>query len=224
MELCCICHKIIRIGDTGTLTLGKNDISKVICAKCEKQIDILTNNDNVNEIKSAINYLYSYKVKNGDEEVTSYLDDILEANRSVLEEIDSAQDNNCTISMGSESDYFKDKEENKSGNFSGQYSFCNKPEKIAVSIFDSAKTITALGIITATIYFIIGAINLAASSQLFVFYLGLFIMSLLIFFAFRLLVKILKGFAAIVQNTRDMVRLQKQQADDIAVLIQKYNK
>lgn len=223
MELCCICHKMIRIGDTGTLTLGKNDIEKEICAECEKQIDILTNSNDKEEIKSAINYLYSYKTKNGDEEVTSYLNDILEANSSVLEEPGPVKENSASINTDNERDYFKDKEERENSDFSGQYSLCQKPDKIAVSIFDAAKTVTVLGIIAAIIYFIIGAVNITASGPL-VLYLALLIISVLIFIAFRLLAKILKGFAAVIQNTRDTVRLQKQQADDIAEFVKKFNK
>lgn len=86
MKQCCICNNEIKNAEPAILFIGKNDNEKEICTECEKQINIMTNSNSINEIKSALNYLNPYALKNVDEEVSSYLKDVLEANSSVIDD------------------------------------------------------------------------------------------------------------------------------------------
>ena len=70
------------------LFVGRIGDDKEICAACEQQLETLMESNNLKEVKEAISYLHSCSLSTGDSEVASFLTKRVEANRSMLEELE----------------------------------------------------------------------------------------------------------------------------------------
>ena len=87
MKSCSVClGQINQESEIAVLFIDKSGSDKEICEKCEHQFDILMNSESQDNIKRAISYLDKYKKLLNDDEVISYLDEIITVNNQYLDD------------------------------------------------------------------------------------------------------------------------------------------
>lgn len=142
MKKCCVCRNAINSDEPAILFIGQAGDEKEICPICEKNYEVLMESENPAELKEAINYLYTCSLSSDDNEVTSFLKETIDANSSIVAEMESRQKKSKPIDMSKKQDYFSDRQ-SESGN--------NQGGSIWISIMKTVTWISFFAIIIAGI-------------------------------------------------------------------------
>lgn len=106
MNKCVICRNDI-LNEEPALLLDAYEGSKYeICSNCEKQLDIMEANEDIKEAKSAVNYLYTCYLSNGDENVKRVLKNLLDTNSKNIINKEKEQINQNPVDITKGADYF----------------------------------------------------------------------------------------------------------------------
>ena len=89
MKKCSLCSNSTVGDELAFLFIGQEGDEKEICPICKKNMDILQESENPDRIKEAINYLHACSLSSDDEEVVAFIEDIINANGSVANELES---------------------------------------------------------------------------------------------------------------------------------------
>ncbi len=108
MKNCSICRSEIKSQEPPILFIANNGDKKEICSECEKQMDIMTEGNNIDECKSAINYLYTCYSKNEDYEVVNFLVNAVDVNAKEVIRKENEQIDNSPVNTDVMLDYFAD--------------------------------------------------------------------------------------------------------------------
>jgi len=115
MKKCCVCRNALT-DQPAVLFIGKDDELKEICPKCEKMADALTESDDADSIKSAVNYFYTCLKSATDPEVAAFLKEAIRSNSDVVREVEELKVKSSPVDTSKTVDYFSEKEhKGKSG-------------------------------------------------------------------------------------------------------------
>ncbi|MHB1314215.1 MAG: hypothetical protein ACYCX2_01870 [Christensenellales bacterium] len=218
MKQCSVCNKNME-SSPKILFIGRDGKKREACFECTKLMDTIANSHNFDDVRSAVNVLHSCARQADDEETARYLREIIEVEIPVTEDQALVQTEGNKVSAGGGREYFKDSGKEESDARDG-CSPCNAPDKTAAVLSGAGKAAAVFGIIIAIPYVVTGIAE-AAGSGSFLPFLNRFIMGLLVSGVFGFFACILRGAAAVVQNTKDAVRLQKKLAEELAELMKK---
>lgn len=123
MKTCSVCRKEILTKDPAVLFLDQSGEDKEVCADCEKQMSIVMESDKPDEIRSAINYIYTCSLSVSDDEVARFLKQTIELNSSSIEEQETKLSKNKPVNINEKRDYFTDIAEKKENSNDADGSF-----------------------------------------------------------------------------------------------------
>jgi len=106
MKKCCVCRNQIVTEEPAILFIGVAGDNKEICEACEQKMDLLMESDKPDDIVESIDYLYTCLESVNDPEVETYLDNLIENNKSAYEELKRSG----PVNWKKKRDYFYDKE------------------------------------------------------------------------------------------------------------------
>jgi len=113
MEKCCMCRRAITTDEPLVIMIGKAGDEKRVCLECEKQMYILMESHNPDEVKSAINHLYTCSLSVEDEEVASFLTETIENNSFVFDSLVDQREKANPVDISQKRDYFAEKRSHK---------------------------------------------------------------------------------------------------------------
>lgn len=118
VKKCCMCMNTISGDDPAVLFVGKTGDDKEVCSACEQNMEVLMESDEPEEVREAINYLYTCSLSTSDPEVASYLKETIDANSSAVEE---AKGKERSGQCGKQRDYFADKQAEEEADHGGSF-------------------------------------------------------------------------------------------------------
>jgi len=101
MKKCCICKSPITHKDPALLFEGKE-----ICKTCEQKMDILTESDDIDKLKDAVNYLYTCKESVNDPAVDAYLEELIASKSEAVQKMEDEKFYRDPVNMANKRDYF----------------------------------------------------------------------------------------------------------------------
>ena len=110
MKTCCVCRNTITSDEPAYLFIGQAGDEKQICSTCEKNYDVFMESENPEELKQAINYLYTCVLSANDNEVASFLKEAIDRNSSIVSEMEYEQTKSDPVNMAAKRDYFSDRQ------------------------------------------------------------------------------------------------------------------
>lgn len=157
MKKCVICRNDILNEDPAIFFEAIDGIQKEVCPKCEEQIDIMMESDNVEEAKSAVNYLYTCYLSNTDEEVKKVIKISLEENSKEIIRKEKEIAGQNPVDSTKTVDYFSDYIIEENTDVSNWISILNITTFIYVIILSIASftfifTMGPLGFIVSIVY------------------------------------------------------------------------
>ena len=102
--------------------LNESDADAFCCPDCEKRLNIIQESDDSNEVKRAINYLYTCSKEMPDGEAKDRLNDIISSNASAVSELEREEVSRKPISERQQDFFAPDKDEGSGmfGNIGGK--------------------------------------------------------------------------------------------------------
>jgi|GEM_PF-1440378 len=159
MKKCVICRNDILSEDPAVLFEVIEGSANEICSNCENQIDIMEGSEDIKEAKSAVNYLYTCYLSNGDEKVKQVLKNLLDVNSKDLINKEKEQASKNPVDITKLVDYFSDNTNIENTDVSNWMSVLNVTTWIYVILLSivsisSIFTMGPLGVFTSLAYFL----------------------------------------------------------------------
>lgn len=159
MKKCVICRNDILSEDPAVLFEVIEGSANEICSNCENQIDIMEGSEDIKEAKSAVNYLYTCYLSNGDEKVKQVLKNLLDVNSKDLINKEKEQASKNPVDITKVVDYFSDNTNIENTDVSNWMSVLNVTTWIYVILLSIASissifTIGPLGVFASLAYFL----------------------------------------------------------------------
>ena len=88
MKQCYLCNTNPIDAGSAVLFLGEAGDEKAVCTDCEQNVITLTESDQPLDIHDAINYLYTFTLKTPDQEVSKYIDELINEHKYLVEGLD----------------------------------------------------------------------------------------------------------------------------------------
>ena len=109
-KICCICRNTITDAELVYPFPGQIEDEKEICSTCMGHYDVLMESKEPNELKNAINYLYTCSLSVNDEDVASFLKIAIEENSSVVSDMEYEAAKFAPVDMKNKRNYFSDRQ------------------------------------------------------------------------------------------------------------------